>query len=359
MITEDHGNLLQSHTEAIVNTVNTVGIMGKGIALQFKRAYPGNFKAYERACKAGEVQIGRMLVFDTQNLGHGRYIINFPTKRHWRAASKLRDIEAGLDDLVRVIRDYGIRSIALPPLGCGNGGLDWSDVRPLIATKLAVLDDVDVRIFPPEGAPAAETMPVRTKRPNMSPGRSALIRLLARYADVSRVERMTEVNGASLLEIQKLAYFMQETGANLRLAYVKGTYGPYADNLNKVLATIEGHYTVGYGDGTAGVLDLAPIVLMPNAVEEAELWARDAGDPLTAQIDRVVELAEGFTGAYGMELLSSVHFVAHHDEGRAATASEAAEIIRHWNARKGRLLTPGHVAVAWEHLASYGWLAVA
>ena len=147
MIREMHGNLLADDAVALVNTVNTVGAMGKGIALQFKRAYPDMFRAYERAAKAGELQPGNVHVWETGALDGPRYILNFPTKRHWRAPSRLEDIEAGLADLVRVVDELAIRSIALPPLGCGNGGLDWSVVAPLIWDALTPLaDKVDVRV---------------------------------------------------------------------------------------------------------------------------------------------------------------------------------------------------------------------
>lgn len=135
MITEAHGNLLEADVDALVNTVNTVGIMGKGIALQFRQAYPEMFKDYSRAAKRREVALGTMHVWPTGLMTGPRFIINFPTKGHWRSSSKFGDIDRGLDDLVRVVQEHGIRSIAIPPLGCGNGGLAWSDVEPLIRRK--------------------------------------------------------------------------------------------------------------------------------------------------------------------------------------------------------------------------------
>ena len=148
------GNLLEADVEALVNTVNTVGVMGKGIALQFKNAFPANFKAYERACRDHQVRVGKMFVFDAGQLLKPRWIINFPTKGHWRSNSNLADVATGLDDLRRVITELGIKSIAVPPLGCGNGGLDWAQVRPLIEAKLADLD-MEVLVFVPDRAPAA------------------------------------------------------------------------------------------------------------------------------------------------------------------------------------------------------------
>ncbi len=137
MIAYKKGDIIAEDAEALVNTVNCVGIMGRGIALQFKNAFPENFKAYEAACRRAEVQPGRMFVFATQQLTNPRYIINFPTKRHWRGKSRLSDIDAGLDSLVGEIRTRGIRSIAIPPLGTGLGGLSWLDVRPKIEAAIA------------------------------------------------------------------------------------------------------------------------------------------------------------------------------------------------------------------------------
>lgn len=168
------GDILTEDAEALVNTVNCVGFMGRGIALQFKRAWPDNFKAYAAACRQHEVQPGRMFVFDTGQLTNPRYIINFPTKRHWRGKSLIEDIEAGLDALVAEIRTRGIRSIAIPPLGAGFGGLDWTEVRPRVERALREIDDVRVVVFEPRPAPAKRPSTRARKAPKMTPGRAAL-----------------------------------------------------------------------------------------------------------------------------------------------------------------------------------------
>src|SRR5437016_6487296 len=147
------GNLLDADVEAVVNTVNTEGVMGKGIALRFRKAYPDNYAAYRKACKAGEVQPGRMFIFDRHTLTLPRYIINFPTKRHWRSKSRIADIESGLDALVRDVRRLRIASVAVPPLGCGNGGLEWTDVLPKIRAALDRLPNVRWLVFEPKGFP--------------------------------------------------------------------------------------------------------------------------------------------------------------------------------------------------------------
>src|SRR5271165_52736 len=240
MIEFKTGDILAADTEALVNTVNCVGIMGRGIALQFKNAFPENFKAYEAACAREEVQPGKMFVFETDALTNPKYIINFPTKRHWRGKSRIEDIETGLTALVAEIRARSIRSIAIPPLGSGLGGLSWADVRVRITEALRGLNDLQAIVFEPNSAPV-ETR--SRDAPKMTAGRAALVVLMQRYLGGLMDPFVT------LLEVHKLMYFMQEAGEPLRLQYAKGPYGPYAENLRHVLRTIEGHLVSGYADG--------------------------------------------------------------------------------------------------------------
>src|SRR5215211_2471223 len=199
------GDILEADAEALVNTVNCVGVMGRGIALHFKNAYPENFKAYAVACDRGEVQPGRMFVFQTDQLTP-RWIINFPTKRHWRGKSRLGDIESGMDALVEEIRNRGIKSIAIPPLGSGLGGLDWKKVRGVIERGLEEVPDVQVLIYEPGGG--AGEMKAMT-RPEMTPGRAALVGLMRRYLGAMMDSSIT------LLEVHKLMYFLQVAGEPL------------------------------------------------------------------------------------------------------------------------------------------------
>lgn len=347
MMEQGHGNLLAADCEALVNTVNTVGVMGKGIALQFKQAFPDNFKAYARACRAGEVQIGRTLVFATGRLEGPRYIINFPTKRHWRQRSHLADIKAGLDDLVRQVKTLEIRSLAIPPLGCGNGGLEWSEVRPLIEAAFANFPDVRAVIYAPDGGPAAASMPVATTKPNMTAARAMFVRLLELYRAMDYQ--------LTLLEVQKLVYFLQEAGATLRLQFVKAPYGPYAENLNHALQRMEGHFIRGYGARSHD----AQIALLPQALEEAQ--AALAGLPdAERHLNRVAELIRGFETPYGMEMLASVHWVAAHEDHAAADdATVAIAAVQAWNERKRDRFQPEHLRKAWERLHGLGWLNAA
>jgi O-acetyl-ADP-ribose deacetylase (regulator of RNase III) len=345
MIREGTGDLLNADVDALVNTVNTVGVMGKGIALQFKRRYPGNFRAYEKACKAGEVQLGSMFVFDAGQLVRPRWIINFPTKGHWRSGSNLTDVVSGLADLIRVIDELGIGSIAIPPLGCGNGGLEWAIVEPLIRDRLSEVD-AEVVIFAPSGTPMAQAMINRNSRPNMTRGKAALVRLVDRYAPPSF--------GPGLVEVQKLMYFLQETGEELKLKFAKAQYGPYADNLRHSLTAVEGHYLQGYGDGSQRVLESESMVVLPGAVDAADAVLADLPET-TVRIDSVLHLVEGFESAYGMELLATVHWAAT-AEGCHDRAC-VVETVHGWSNRKESLFTVDHIQVALDRLVSEGWLA--
>ena len=344
MITITRGNIIEADAEALVNTVNCEGFMGKGIALQFKKAFPANFEAYKRACRAGEVRPGRMFVFATGSTVDPKYIINFPTKRKWREKSRMEYIESGLAALVEELRRLKISSVAVPPLGCGHGGLNWQEVRPLMESVLGALPDVRIILFEPVGSPEAKAMPVRTKRPRLTLARALLIELMQQYAN--RAYRLT------LLEIQKLAYFLQESGQRLRLNYTPHLYGPYAHNLNKVLEMLEGHFIQGYGDSQKPDVE---IELLPGAFEESHRFLESNADA-TERLRRVADLIDGFETPYSMELLASVHWVACHAQPPARDAEEAVHAIHEWDDRKRDLFKPEHIRIAWNRLAEEGWL---
>ena len=348
MIEFTSGDILKDDVDAIVNTVNCVGIMGRGIALQFKNAWPENFKAYEAACKREEVQPGRMFVYEVGQLTTPRYIINFPTKRHWRGKSRIEDIESGLKALVGEIRQRGIRSIAIPPLGSGLGGLDWNDVRPRIEAAMREVPDVRVRIFEPKGAPASDVMHHSREVPTMTAGRAALVELMGRYIRGLLDPTIT------LLEVHKLMYFMQEAGEPLRLKYVKAPYGPYAENLRHVLRAIEGHLVAGYADG--GDAPDKPLMLVPGAVDDANAFL-EANALTRERFDRVGRLVEGFETPFGLELLATVHWVARH-ESAGRNPAEVVERTYAWNDRK-RQFTPRQIGIALNVLNKQGWLEAA
>jgi O-acetyl-ADP-ribose deacetylase (regulator of RNase III) len=281
-----------------------------------------------------------MFVYDTEKMAP-RWIVNFPTKRHWRGKSRIEDIEAGMGDLVNEIRARGIRSVAIPPLGSGLGGLAWLDVRPVIESALADLPDVRAIVYEPGGG-SQET--VATPEPKMTAGRAALIGLIRRY-----LTGMMDTS-ISLLEVHKLMYFLQASGEPLRLRYVKAPYGPYAENLRHVLQAVNGHLVAGYTAG--GDAPTEQVTLLPGAVEKADSFL--AEHPRTSErFDRVGELVEGFETPFGLELLATAHWVA--DKENAGTDQAIVDAFYAWNPRKAQF-TPEQIAIAISRLRAERWL---
>ena len=345
MIEYKVGDIFGEDVEALVNSVNCVGFMGRGIALQFKNTFPENFRAYAAACKRKEVQPGRMFVFETSQLTGPRYVINFPTKRHWRGKSRMEDIEAGLHALAQEIRERNIRSIALPPLGSGLGGLQWSRVRPRIEAALQELDDLRVVVLEPGGAPVDERPNRSTNVPKMTAVRAVLVNLMRRYLDGLLDPFVT------LLEVHKLMYFMEVAGEPLKLDFQQGQYGPYAEKMRHVLRDVEGHLVSGYADG--GDAPNKQLELVPGAVEEAHAFLND--HPQTrSRLHRVSELVEGFESSFGLELLATVNWTAHRNPG--ATEDEVIAHTYAWNVRK-RQFSERQIRLALKVLGEKGWLA--
>ncbi len=292
------GNLFLDKSEALVNTVNCVGVMGKGVALEFKRIWPENYSAYKKACDAKELRPGSMLIFELTNLfgkSEPRFIINFPTKDHWRAKSELEYISKGLDALVSDIKKYRIKSIALPPLGCGNGGLDWNTVRPMMLERLSELEDVKVSIYGPlEGGDDPEYVKTRLK---MTTGRAVFLKAIAALE--------TPFDGAlDRLSLQKIAYFLQVMGVPLNLNFNKNLYGPYSDALKKAVVALEDDYKL-----IAGFQAEREAHVTPAGYAAAEDFLK-ADERSEAVIKNLAKLVDGFETPYGLELLSTVHNVA-------------------------------------------------
>ncbi len=345
MIEFKSGDILKDPAEALVNTVNCVGVMGRGIALQFKNAYPQNFKAYAAACHQGAVQPGHMFVFETGQLTSPRYIINFPTKRHWRGKSRMEDIETGLQDLVAVLQTKGIRSVAIPPLGSGLGGLVWAEVKMRIEAALLPLADVRVMVYEPKGPPAPEAITHSREVPKMTAGRAALVELMNRYLGGLLDPFVT------LLEVHKLMYFMQEAGEPLQLKFTQAPYGPYAENLRHVLNAIEGHLVSGYADG--GDAPNKELQLVPGAVDDAVAFLAENPDTHT-RFTRVTELVDGFESSFGLELLSTVHWVMKREAARGL--DDVVQRIHDWNLHKQQF-TRRQIGIAVDVLTTQGWVA--
>ena len=344
MIEYKTGDILSEEAEALVNSVNCVGVMGRGIALQFKKAFPGNFNAYVARCERNQMRPGRVFVFETGQTVPPRYIINFPTKRHWRGKSRIEDIEAGLASLTEEIRSYGIRSIAIPPLGSGLGGLDWPEVRTRLEAALKDFEDVKVVIFEPGGGPADDRANRSSNVPNMTAARAALVGLMDRYLLALLDPFVT------LLEVHKLLYFMQEAGERLRLNFQKAPYGPYAENLRHLLHTIEGHFISGYADG--GDAPDKQLEVVPGAVEEARIFL-ERHPETHRRFNHVVDLIEGFESSFGLELLSTIHWVASKEQVK--TVDDVAERTYAWNERK-KQFSRRQIDLAVEVLSQKKWI---
>ncbi|MDP2140046.1 MAG: macro domain-containing protein [Gammaproteobacteria bacterium] len=326
MITFTQGNLLEAETEALVNTVNTVGVMGKGIALMFKERFPLNTAYYERACAAEQVQTGKMFVTDTGELMGTRWVVNFPTKRHWRGNSRMEWIIAGLADLRRVIEEYGIHSIAIPPLGAGNGGLEWEEVKPHIVEALGDLQDVDIRLYEPTSRyqNVAKSKGVE----KLTPARALVAELVRRYW-VLGME-------CSLLEIQKLAWFLERAlevkGPDnpLQLKFVANNYGPYSDRLRHLLDSLDGSYL----KCDKRISDCGPfdIIWFNDAKRDVvDLYLRTEAKAYIPALELASRLIDGFESPYGMELLSTVDWLLAKEQVEPEPQA-LLEGVRHWPA---------------------------
>ena len=344
MIEYKTGDIFLEDVEALVNSVNCVGVMGRGIALQFKNMFPENFRAYANACRRKEVAPGRMFVFETGQLSNPRYIINFPTKRHWRGKSRMEDIESGLSSLAGEIRERAMRSIAIPPLGSDLGGLKWSEVQPRIEAMLSEVEGLQAVIFEPGSAPADGRPNRSSDIPNMTLGRAALIGLMHNYVGGLLDPAVT------LLEIHKLMYFMQEAGEPLQLKFEKASKGPYAENLRHVLHAIEGHYITGYEDG--GDAPSKQIELVPGALEDARTFL-DNHPATQSRFHKVAQLVEGFESPFGLELLATVHWVAR--EKNFPSLNAIIEGTYDWNIGK-KQFSRRQIALANQVLSKQGWL---
>lgn len=340
MIRFTQGNLLEADVEAVVNTVNTVGVMGKGIALMFKERFPENFKAYARACERKEIELGRMFVTKSPELNGPRWIINFPTKGHWRYPSQIGWIEKGLVDLRRVLVENGIRSIAIPPLGSGNGGLEWSDVRPRIEAALSGLDSVDVVVY----EPTAKYQNVMKGKgvEKLTPARAMIAEMIRRYG-VLGLE-------CSILEAQKLAWVLSRVLSHLKmtdplkLEFQADRYGPYAPALGFMLNALDGSYL----HCEKRIPDASPLDTMyfdPEwQVRLSNYLKSSDGAPYVDAIEAADRLIDGFQSPLGMEALATVDWLLSRENVEPNLAAVRGGIDR-WRAgteaaaRKQRLFT--------------------
>ncbi|AKO03551.1 type II toxin-antitoxin system antitoxin DNA ADP-ribosyl glycohydrolase DarG [Xanthomonas oryzae pv. oryzicola] len=356
MITFTQGNLLESGAEALVNTVNTVGVMGKGIALMFKERFKENFLRYAAACKDNQVRIGKIFVTEVNELDGPRWIINFPTKQHWRGDSRIEWITEGLQDLHRFLIENKVKSIAIPPLGAGNGGLDRADVRPLIEEVLAGLD-TDILVFEP--TLKYQNVAKRSGVEKLTPARALIAELVRRYW-VLGME-------CGLLEIQKLAWFLERNIERaglpeLDLRFSAHKYGPYADRLRHLLNGLDGSYL--HCDKRISDADPLDVIWFDdNRKSFVQTYLKSEAKQYIPALEATAALIDGFESPFGMELLATVDWLIV-QEGISAQVADVREGIRHWPggqeaaARKDRLFDDRALGIALKRLAS-GAIAVA
>lgn len=352
MITFMTGNLLDAEAQALVNTVNTVGVMGKGIALMFKEAFPENYKAYAAASKRGDIRVGRVFVTERQDwVGGPRWIVNFPTKMHWRHPSKIEWIEEGLEDLKRFVREKNVESIALPPLGSGNGKLDWRIVRSRIEAALGELSDVHIMVY----EPTSEYQNVLKRRglQTLTPARALVAELVRRYSILGFQ--------CTMLEIHKLVYLLQrkmnERGIEspLRLEFRADKFGPYAPVLGHLLNGLDGSYLhCAKRVADAGVLDT--IWFEDSRKTQVAAFLSSEAKEYQSALEATADLIDGFESPLGMELLATVDWLIDHD-GVQPTPDAIRASLQDWlgggqaAARKLRLFEDRRIDLALARLA--------
>jgi len=352
MISYTQGNLLDARVDALVNTVNTVGVMGKGIALMFKDRFDRNFDLYAAACKAKQVKVGQMFVTETGELDGPRWIINFPTKDHWKGNSRLEWVESGLQDLKRALHDRQIRSVAIPPLGAGNGGLDWPTVKVLIQATLADLDGVEVIVYEPTSQ--YQNVAKRAGVQKLTPARALVAEAVRRYW-VLGME-------CSLLEVQKLAWFLERSLAHLglrndlQLNFTAHRYGPYALKLNHLLNSLDGSYL----RSEKRIADAGPwdvIGFDDGRKELVQGYLRSEAKDVAPALELASRLIDGFESPFGMELLASVDWLLSR-EGVAPEVQALLAGLANWPAdgasgagkRKSEIFDERSVRIALQRL---------
>ncbi|HEY9526143.1 MAG TPA: macro domain-containing protein [Anaerolineales bacterium] len=351
MITFTKGNLLETRAEALVNTVNTVGVMGKGIALMFKERFPENFRLYSAACKAVEVQTGKMFVTETNELDGPRWIVNFPTKEHWRAPSQIVWVMEGLKDLRRFLIEKQVKSVAIPPLGAGNGGLEWASVREQIEIALGDLPNVEIVVFEP--TQQYQNVAKRTGVEKLTPARALIAELVRRYW-VLGME-------CSLLEIQKLAWLLERAierfspeSNPLDLQFVAHKYGPYASRLAHLLNSLDGSYLhCDKRISDANPLDVIWFDDERKALVQA--YIRTEAKAHEQSLEYTTALIDGFESPFGMELLTTVDWLLSR-EGVEPTVQAIREGLQHWPEgaaeRKSRLFDDRAIGIALDRLTA-------
>ena len=340
------GNLLDAKTEALVNTVNTVGVMGKGIALQFKELFPHNYKAYLTACKNGELMPGKLLTVKDHTLEGEKWIINFPTKTEWFKKSQYDYIETGLIELAKFIQEKAIKSIAVPPLGCGNGGLKWDKVKPMIEKHLGHLENVEVLVYEPNEQVKQLLKEQDTKKDvKLTPAKAMLLYAMYYYDSLGE--------NTSLFIANKLAYFLQRLGepSLKNLKFKAHHYGPYSVQVEHLVHSLNGKFIKGLEQMQAKAFE--PLELQYDRLQEVSDYLKKEL-PITQRniIKQLIKLIGGYQSALSLEILASVDFIKKDNPGIGK--EEAKAKVKDWSERKRQLFQDKYLDIAWGHLDKYG-----
>lgn len=331
------GNILDSDAQALVNTVNTIGVMGKGIALQFKKAYPNNFKAYEKACQNAEIAVGKIFITRDSNVSLGeKIIINFPTKIDWRKPSEYKYIEDGLDDLIKVIKTNQIKSIAIPPLGAGNGGLKWEKVKKIIEEKFSQLN-IKVYVYEPT---AQIKEHLKKERVKLTDARALLLYVL--YDLVRNGEYVSEFSS------EKVCYFLQRFGAKkyFKLKYEPNFYGPYSGKVRFVLNAINGSYVMGYSDMNKKPFE--PLTLVADGYSKVKTHV-ETNRELFNITQRTIFFLRGFYSDFALELLSSIDYISTKED--TFEKQIISQKLEEWSDRKRSLFSnQKYIDISLKHL---------
>lgn len=336
MIHYTKGDILDSHASALVNTVNLMGIMGKGIALQFKKRFPNNYKEYQKACKENRIGIGKLFVTKESTMFGEQYIINFPTKTDWRKSSEYLYIEEGLTDLIRIINEFGIQSISIPPLGAGNGGLNWERVKRIIEQRLSHLA-IDIYLYEPSTTIIEK---LKAERVSLTPARALLLYIL--FDLVRHGEYVSEFSS------EKICYFLQRFGAShlFNLKFEPRYYGPYSGKVRYVLNALNGSYLMGYSDMSKKPFE--SLLLIPDTYEEVKSVV-ESNCAYKEIAQNTQAFLSGYYSDFALELLSSVDYIL--CQNGNISEEEIYKALASWSNRKKDLFKDQkYIRIAKNHL---------
>lgn len=335
---------MTSTAEALVNTVNTVGVMGKGIALQFKEEFPENFAIYQTACSSGNLIPGKLLITrEINSQGIEKIIVNFPTKLHWRNPSKYEYIKDGLSELVKAISEHNIKSIAIPPLGCGNGGLNWNIVKKMTVEALESID-ADIYIYEPNTdiKQALQTQS-RSKDIKLTPSRGLITYAMYYYDSLGE--------DCSLFVANKLAYFLQRQGSQAfaKIEFQAHYYGPYSHQIDHLVYDLNGSYIKGFEQMNATAFE--PLTMQHERRNEISKYVRTLDQQEQNSLKATINLISGFESTLALEILASVDFIRQRNPG--ISLADTITAIHNWSERKTKLFKDEYIQIAYDHLDTF------